>query len=169
MVPRAGFRLGAAPQLALLLAIALAKGCAAAEIPVASPATILLVVNDNSPLSRTIGEYYARRRGVPLSNICHLKASTAEEISHDDYDRQIARPMGVFLRKQGLLESIYYIVTTAGVPLKIAGTGDGMTSSAASVDSELALLYADLRTGKPHRLEGAIANPLFGKRDRAFS
>jgi uncharacterized protein (TIGR03790 family) len=169
MVPRAGFRLGAAPQLALLLAIALAEGCAAAEIPVASPATILLVVNDNSPLSRTIGEYYARRRGVPLSNICHLKASTAEEISHDDYDRQIARPMGVFLRKQGLLESIYYIVTTAGVPLKIAGTGDGMTSSAASVDSELTLLYADIKTGKPHPLEGAIPNPFFGKRDRAFS
>lgn len=169
MVPRVDLRLSALPLLGAVLAVASAVGCAAAEMPVQSPATILLVVNDNSPLSRTIGEYYARRRGVPLSNICHLKASTGEEISREDYDRQIARPIGAFLRKQGIQESIYYIVTTAGVPLKIAGAGDGMTSSAASVDSELALLYADLKTGKPHRLEGAIANPLFGKRDRAFS
>ena len=169
MVPRAGFRLRGAPLLALMLGIALVQCCAAAEIPVQSATTILLVVNDNSPLSRTIGEYYARRRGVLAQNICHLKASTAEEISREDYDRQIARPIGSFLRKQGLQESVHYIVTTAGVPLKISGVGDGMTSSAASVDSELTLLYTDLRTGKPHHLEGAIANPLFGKRDRAFS
>src|SRR5436190_8617432 len=156
MVPRVGLRLRSAPLLALMLGIALVERCAAAEIPVQSPATILLVVNDNSPLSRTIGEYYARRRGVPPANVCHLKASTGEEISREDYDRQIARPIGAFLRKQGLLESIYYIVTTAGVPLKIAGAGDGMMSSAASVDSELTLLYADLKTGKPHPLEGAI-------------
>jgi uncharacterized protein (TIGR03790 family) len=159
----------AAPLPALMLGIALAECCAAAEIPIQSPSAILLVVNDNSPLSRTIGEYYARRRGVPLSNICHIKASTGEEISREDYDRQIARPIGAFLRKQRLQESIYYIVTTAGAPLKIPGAGDGMASSGASVDSELTLLYADLSTGKPHRIEGAIPNPFFGKRDRAFS
>jgi uncharacterized protein (TIGR03790 family) len=152
-----------------MLGIALAACGAGAEIPVQSPATILLVVNDNSPLSRTIGEYYARRRGVPLTNICHLKASTGEEISREDYERQIARPIGAFLRKQQLQESIYYIVTTAGVPLKIPGAGEGMASIAASVDSELTLLYSDLKTGKPHALEGAVPNPFFGKRDRAFS
>ena len=169
MVPRADLLLRSAPLPALMLGIALVTCCAAAEIPLQSPATILLVVNDNSPLSRTIGEYYARRRGVPVSNICHLKASTMEEISREDYERQIARPIGAFLRKQGLLESIYFIVTTAGVPLKIPGAGDGMASSAASVDSELTLLYADLKTGKAHPLEGAIPNPFFGKRDRAFT
>ena len=169
MVPRAGLRLSAAPLPALMLGIALAKCCTAAEIPVQSPATILLVVNDNSPLSRTIGEYYARRRAVALSNICHIKASTGEEISREDYDRQIAHPIGAFLRKQRLQESIYYIVTTAGVPLKIPGAGDGMASSGASVDSELTLLYSDLSTGKPHRIEGAVSNPFFGKRDRTFS
>jgi len=155
--------------LGALLAIALAGCCAAAEIPVQSPGTILLVVNDNSPLSREIGEYYAHRRGVPSSNICHLKSSSGEEISREEYDRQIAGPIGIFLRKQQLQESIYYIVTTAGVPLKIAGGGEGMKTDAASVDSELTLLYSDLNTGKPHRIEGPIPNPFFGKRDRAFS
>ena len=96
MVPRADLRFSAAPLLGVVLAVASAVGCAAAEMPVQSPATILLVVNDNSPLSRTTGEYYARRRGVPPANICHLKASTGEEISREDYDRQIARPIGAY-------------------------------------------------------------------------
>jgi uncharacterized protein (TIGR03790 family) len=169
MVPRAGLRLRVAWLLAAVLAIASAECCAAGEIPVQSPDTILLVVNDNSPLSREIGEYYARRRGVPAQNICRLKASTSEEISREDYDRQIARPIGAFLRKYGLQESIYYIVTTAGVPLKISGEGDGMKTNDASVDSELTLLYSDLKNGKPHRIEGPIPNPFFGKRDRALA
>jgi uncharacterized protein (TIGR03790 family) len=169
MVPRVGLRFRAAPLLGVALAVTSMAHCEAAEIPVQSAATILLVVNDNSPLSREIGEYYARRRGVPSSNVCHLKASTGEEISREEYDRQIARPIGGFLHKYSLQESIYYIVITAGVPLKIAGAGEGMNSSAASVDSELSLLYADLKTGKPHHIEGSIANPFFGKRDRVFS
>ena len=169
MVPRVGLRVSAATLLGALLATAFAACGAAAEIPVQSPATILLVVNDNSPLSREIGEYYARRRGVPPQNICHIKASTSEEISREDYDRQIALPLGAYLHKNGLQESIYYILTTAGVPLKISGAGEGMNSSAASVDSELALLYSDLRSGKPHPVDGSVPNPFFGKRDRAFS
>src|ERR1700716_230245 len=68
---------------------------------------VLLIVNDNSPLSRQIGEYYARRRGVAPKNVCHIKTKLDEEISRDEYDRQIAGPIGVFLRKEGLEESIY--------------------------------------------------------------
>lgn len=180
MVPRARLRFRAAPLLRAVLAIAFAAYCAAAQTAAkAAPAStragtqpvdrVLLLVNDNSLLSRDIAEYYARRRGVPPQNICRIKASTGEEISREDYDRQIARPLGAFLRKNGLQESIYYIVTTAGVPLKISGTGEGASSSAAAVDSELALLYSDLKTGKAHRDDGSIPNPFFGKRDRPFS
>ena len=169
MVPRAVRRLR--PAAALLVSL-FAMGGAVAGLPaVASvPAVdrVLLVVNDNSPLSRSIGEYYARRRRVPAQNVCHLKAPTAEEISRAEFDRQIARPLGEFLRKTGLQESIYYIVTTAGVPLKITGT-DGLDGNYASVDSELTLLYSDLRGGKPHALDGVIPNPFFGRRDRPFS
>jgi uncharacterized protein (TIGR03790 family) len=129
---------------------------------------VLLIVNDNSPLSRQIGEYYARRRGVAPKNVCHIKTKLDEEISREDYDRQIARPIGAFLRKEALEESIYYIVTTAGVPLKVLGT-DGLDGTYASVDSELTLLYLDRKSGKPHAINGVIPNPFFGKRDLAFS
>src|ERR1700681_3376016 len=129
---------------------------------------VLLIVNDNSPLSRQIGEYYARRRGVAPKNVCHIKTKLDEEISREDYDRQIAGPIGAFLRKEALEESIYYIVTTAGVPLKVLGT-DGLDGTYASVDSELTLLYLDHKSGKPHAINGVIPNPFFGKRERAFS
>jgi len=184
MVPRVCLQLRAAPVLGAALAMAFvaaqtsatpgqdktsAAKAAAARNGIPAADRVLLVVNDNSPLSRDIGEYYARRRGIPRQNICHLKASIAEEITREDYNREIARPLGAFLRKNGLRESIYYIVTTAGVPLKISGAGDGLKSTAASVDSELTLLYSDLSAGRPHAVDGAIPNPFFGKRDRAFS
>jgi uncharacterized protein (TIGR03790 family) len=146
-----------------------AVSCALAAAPALTQMDrVMLVVNDNSPLSRQIGEYYVRRRGVAPKNVCHIKTKLDEEISREDYDRQIARPIGAFLRKEGLEESIYYIVTTAGVPLRVQGT-DGLDGTIASVDSELTLLYSDQKTGRPHAINGVIVNPFFGKRDRAFS
>jgi uncharacterized protein (TIGR03790 family) len=152
-----------------IFAAALLPSLFAAPAIAQSPADrVLLVVNDNSSLSRSIADYYARRRNIPAKNICHLKTLTSEEISRGEFDRQIARPLADFLRKSGLEESIYYIVTTAGVPLKIPGTHD-LTGNAASVDSELTLLYSDMHSGKPHAIDGAIPNPFFGRRDQAFS
>jgi len=165
MVPRAVKCLAMAAML--LAGLDPARG-ASAPAPGATVDQVLLVVNDSSPLSRNIGEYYARRRGLPSKNICHLKSTSQEEITREEYDHQIARPIGDYLRKEGLQESIYYIVTTAGVPLKITGTG-GINGNYAAVDSELTLLYSDLSTGKPHPLDGGIPNPFFGKRERVFS
>src|SRR5487761_1902872 len=50
---------------------------------------VLLVVNDASPVSRNIGDYYARRRGIPAANICHIRAAADEIIAREDYARQI--------------------------------------------------------------------------------
>ena len=83
MVPRARLRFRAAPLLRAVLAIAFAAYCAAAQTAAkAAPAStragtqpvdqVLLLVNDNSLLSRDIAEYYARRRGVPPQNICRI-------------------------------------------------------------------------------------------------
>lgn len=133
------------------------------------PENVLVVVNDNSPLSHEIGEYYARRRGVPMRNVCHLKTVTSENIARASYNSEIAEPIARFLRENRLTESILYIVTTGGVPLRIPGPGTGMQTENASVDSELALLYSDMHNGRPHALAGVIPNPFFGKRDAQFS
>jgi uncharacterized protein (TIGR03790 family) len=156
MVPRTVLRLMMSACLLSPLALA------------TTPDRVLVVVNDNSQLSRSIGDYYVQRRSVPSGNVCHLKTITNEDISREDYDREIARVVGECLKRRGLRESIYYIVTTAGVPLRIPGTG-GMSATAASVDSELTLLYSDSAGGPPHALAGSIPNPFFGKRDAPFS
>jgi uncharacterized protein (TIGR03790 family) len=131
-------------------------------------ANVLLVVNDASRLSRDIGQYYASRRGVPAKNICHIRTAEKEEIQRSEYDREIAGAIGACLKRNQLTEQVLYLVTTAGVPLKIPGSGE-MTGDYAAVDSELTLLYTDLKQGKGHPIAGPLLNPFFGKREAKFA
>jgi len=130
------------------------------------PDSVLVVINQASALSRQIGEYYAERRHIPSSNICRISASASEEISRSDFDDQVARPIQTYLRGHHLTEKVLYIVTTAGVPLKVRGNL-GLAAEAASVDSELTLPYFDLH-GRAHPLPAGIANPFFGKINAPF-
>jgi uncharacterized protein (TIGR03790 family) len=131
-----------------------------------APESVLIVINQPSALSRKIGEYYAERRRIPASNICRLNASTDEEISRSDFNDQIARPIQDYLRGHNLTEKVLYIVTTAGVPLRVRGNL-GLSAEAASVDSELTLLYFDLH-GRAHPVPAGMANPFFGKTNAPF-
>lgn len=139
----------------------------AATLLAQKPENVLVVVNESSALSKTIGEYYVLRRGVPLANVCRLKVTSTEDIARPDYDRMIAAPVASYLRSQHLEEKILYIVTTSDVPLRIAGT-DGLTGDMAAVDSELALLYGDIH-GDRHALAGPRRNPFFGKDPGKFA
>jgi uncharacterized protein (TIGR03790 family) len=153
-----GFRLAAIGLAVLAAASAFAQG----------PANVLIVINDTSPLSRSVGEYYARRRAIPARNVCRIRVFEDEEIARVTYVRDIAAPIAKCLQENGLTEQILYIATTAGVPLRVAGSG-GLDGEVAAVDSELALLYTDIHSGQPHRTRGMIPNPLFGKKDARFS
>lgn len=130
------------------------------------PDTVLVVVNQASPLSRRIGEYYSGQRRIPAVNICRLNATANEEISRPEFDEQVLQPVQKYLRAHNLTEKVLYIVTTDGVPLKIRGN-TGLAGEAASVDSELTLLYSDMH-GRAHSIPGGIANPFFGKVNAPF-
>lgn len=141
----------AGPALLVVDALLLAGALSAQDAN-----SVLVVVNDNSALSKTIGEYYVRRRSIPLAHVCHLKVAVDEEIARADYDRLIATPIAQFLQKNRLVESVLYIVTTMGVPLRVAGDAEHV----AAVDSELALLYSDMKQG-PHKISGFVPNPFY--------
>ena len=126
-----------------------------------------MVINERSSLSRSIGEYYVERRHIPLTNICRLSVMPDENIARDDYNDKIARPITAYLRRQKLQDQILYIVTTSGVPLRITGNIGTMLAEAASVDSELTLLYSDMR-GRPHSLPSGIHNPFFAQASATF-
>jgi len=135
-------------------------------VPAQTAENVLVVVNDSSPLSLNIGQYYTERRRIPLQNICRLHLTTDEEISRNTYNLDLAAKIATFLKSRHLEEKILYIVTTSGLPLRIQGSG-GLTGDTASVDSELALLYLGLH-GRQYRLDGPLRNPFFGARSASF-
>ncbi|PWU03795.1 MAG: hypothetical protein C5B51_18220 [Terriglobia bacterium] len=128
---------------------------------------VLLVVNRKDPASREIAEYYRPRRVVPQRNLCFLDTPPDEEITWNVYEQQIEKPIAACLRQPGLMENIFYIVLTMGVPLKVEGGGGGVQTEHASVDSELTLLYAKLHGSMPPRA-GSVPNPFFMQRDEPF-
>ncbi len=128
------------------------------------PESVLIVSNDSSALSRSVAEYYSRKRGIPVRNVCRIHVPVTDEISRADYERSIAQPIAACLSRGKLHESILYIVTTAGVPLRIPGTS-GLGGSVAAVDSELTLLYSDM-LGRAHGTNGYVRNPFFDRTDR---
>lgn len=127
---------------------------------------VLVVINNQSDISRRIGEYYATRRSIPGKNLCRIASVDSEEVSWQVFRDEVQAPVAECLRSQQLREKILYIVTTSGVPLKIAGSG-GRLGDAASVDSELALLYQRLG-GKEPPTAGPARNPFFGKLNDPF-
>jgi uncharacterized protein (TIGR03790 family) len=150
-----------------LKTIALLIGIAAIAAPAQTPGEVLVVVNQRAALSGVVGGYYMSRRGVPKANLCVISADPGEDISRADYESGVEKPIRDCLRKRGLEEKILFIVTTIGVPLRIQGKGDGLTNDAASVDSELALLYSRMR-GQTIPPAGPVNNPFYRQRDSPF-
>lgn len=120
---------------------------------------VLLVINDTSSVSNTIGEYYMRKRNVPPANVCHITVKVDETIQRGEYDRLIQQPIAKCITSGALHDRVLYIVLTKGVPLRIDGTG-GRDGSIASVDSELTLLYRR-QTGIAAAVQGTVPNPYF--------
>ena len=133
-----------------------------------TPDQVLVVVNRASPQSSEIGQYYLKKRAVPLANLCTVNTPPVETIDRKTYLADIETPLGACLRQKNFVEKILFIVTTNGVPLRVQGGGDGMRSETASVDSELTLLYQKLH-GATIPLAGSVPNPFFRQRDAPFS
>ena len=139
-------------QIVTLLGVAAPTHAQTAE-------NVAVVINDNSPDSIDVGEYYARKRALPSSNVIHIKTSTNEEIDRSTYAGTIELPVAATLSTRNLQDRVLYLVLTKGVPLRISGTNGG-AGTIASVDSELALLYR--RTvGTPTDLRGGTVNPYY--------
>jgi uncharacterized protein (TIGR03790 family) len=128
---------------------------------------VLLVINGNDAASREIAEYYRSRRSIPAKNVCVLATTSDEEIDRKTFESAVERPIADCLRKNLLQDTVLYLVTTLGLPLKISGAGSGMTAEYSSVDSELTILYGKLK-GQKYALAGPLANPFFMRRDEPF-
>lgn len=107
-----------------------------------NPATLAAVVyNENDPLSLDLARFYAEKRGIPEDRLVALRCSTEEEISREEYERDLAGPVRrAFDERRWWSRSpdrtptgpedraptstvfanrVRYLVLTRGVPLKI--------------------------------------------------
>jgi uncharacterized protein (TIGR03790 family) len=168
-------RRGAFQLAALLCALAAATADAGGE----RHPEVLVVVNDESAISRAIGEHYRTTRGVPARNVVHLSIPLTdptfttwahETVSRQRYQREIRDPIAAFLASAKTAGEIEIIVTTKGVPLRIHEEGGPADKpyelrNRASVDAEIAVLGSDLE-GSPGF--GTSVNPYFGS-DEPFA
>lgn len=125
----------------------------------------LVVVNRESVLSGQIVDYYTRRRNIPASRVCSVRAGEAETVDRATYRSSIEAPISQCLAR--LAQPIHYLVLTAGLPIRVSGT-EGPQGTLASVDSELVTLYAK-RLGQTVPLEGGVRNPFFSQIHAPFN
>lgn len=124
-----------------------------------SAANVLLVVNDASPDSVEIGNYYAAARQIPAGQIVRISLPVTDSLPRAAFEVNIEAPISAFLAKHLLHDQILYVVLTKGIPLRVEGT-EGLNGTVASVDSELTLLYRRM-TGAPVSVIGRVDNPLY--------
>jgi uncharacterized protein (TIGR03790 family) len=96
---------------------------------------VVLIVNDDSQMSKDIADYFVSQRNFPQGNIINISAPAGETVSRAQFD-EFRLQIEDNITRRGLTTTINYILTTKGVPLRISGSGDYK----ASVDSELALI-----------------------------
>ena len=162
-------RIGLAIGLAVLAMGASAPGQTEAE-------RTIVLASESVPEGVAVARHYMAARGIPEENLCLIRAPAAEEISRDQFDETIWKPLRAFLVEwEGQFEvrlpdaalvlslserRAKYLVPVFGVPIKVTGYEDVKTmylSKAAAVDSELVLLPSG-----GHQLVGGLVNPYFG-------
>lgn len=112
---------------------------------------VLLVINNLSMTSRQIGTEYARARNIVntlrIECIDSAVSQDNETIAFDDYQVEIEDPIRSYLQTH---PNINYIVTTKGIPIRVAGgpTGEAFSGiTLTSLDSTLAALDYDKIAG----------------------
>ena len=101
-----------------------------------------VIVNVNSPVSMQIGSYFQQARNIPNQNMIYVSVPTTEVINDTEFT-QLRTQIENYLVSQNLQDSLNYLVTTKGVPLKrnsidcVVNAGNG---DCGSVDAELSLI-----------------------------
>ncbi|MCK4455153.1 MAG: TIGR03790 family protein [Thermoplasmata archaeon] len=97
---------------------------------------VMVIRNLNSQTSMDIADYFTSQREIPWERVCNVTIAATEVINRATF-ADLRTQVEDFMITNGLVDSINYIVTTKGVPLKVS---DSPWEYAASVDSELALI-----------------------------
>ncbi|HYV94040.1 MAG TPA: TIGR03790 family protein [Chitinophagales bacterium] len=120
---------------------------------------VAVIVNDSSQTSIDIGNYFAQQRNIPSQNIIHVTTTTQEEIDTAQLFDLLSQ-VSNYLSANNLDDSINYIVTTKGVPLKVAFGNCAFGGRCSSVEFEMALILGPYSNSIA--MGGSIYNPYLG-------
>ncbi len=87
------------------------------------PLHTLVVVNDHSPSSQTIGHYYAQQRGIPERNICHITVTTNNNLSVAAFSNDVRGPILATINAGHLTNQISALVLSRDIPYRIYDAG----------------------------------------------
>jgi uncharacterized protein (TIGR03790 family) len=120
-----------------------------------------VIVNDNSQESIDIADYFQNARNIPAQNMIHISAPTSEDIDGVQFG-QIRSQIENYLISNSLEDSLNYLVTTKGVPLKLYNYSDCVQNptpgmNCGSFDSDLALILGSYSSSIGNA--GHVPNP----------
>lgn len=146
------------------IAFAAAVGCSAeppitgSSKPTAESRRVLVVYNGRSALGRKLAKYYAQQRSIPTANILQINCAEDEDVSLEDFHREIEAPIKANLASNP--NSVDFIVTFKGVPIRILGEGYSVDAWIAAGD----LPIEPIERVTDAALRQAI-NPYFGSHE----
>lgn len=120
---------------------------------------VAVIVNTNSANSLVIGNYFQNAHSIPAANMVYVAVDTSEEIDSTVFN-SLRVQIENHLLTNNLVNSVNYLVTTKGVPLKVnRGETFSTTSPSASVESELMLIFSSY--GSYIGAAGKITSPYY--------
>ena len=81
---------------------------------------IAILANRNNPESLAVAKHYASIRDVPSAHIIQLDLPAQETISREEYETVLVQPTRRALEERRLAGKIRVLVTTYGIPLRVA-------------------------------------------------
>lgn len=87
------------------------------------PLNTLILVNDNSPVSQELGQYYQDVRGLPERNIVHVRTTTNYTTDLATFTNEVVQPVRSYLAGAGLSNQIDYLVLTRDLPYRVFDGG----------------------------------------------
>lgn len=81
---------------------------------------ILVLANRKASGSVGLARYYMKNRGVPADNLVKLWVTNREEISREEYEKNVAIPVRRYLNNKDPFRLIQCLVIMYGFPLKVA-------------------------------------------------
>ncbi|MAT38601.1 MAG: hypothetical protein CL946_03240 [Ectothiorhodospiraceae bacterium] len=124
-----------------------------------------VIINTNSETSVTIGEYFAAQRNIPDANLIYINVPAKETINGTEF-ADARQQIEDYLTTSGLADSLNYLVTTKGVPLRVnLGKLPSVGTASASFDAELMLILGPFAN---HIMDSTLVTPQGGIRTHPY-